>query len=116
MYYKDYSVNGDSYKDFRDYKSAQGINYDKYRDLWGQKDVNRKAKQDINNIEEFLKQYGDIADAKKSNKKENEAILLADILRRIGISEDQLHNLEPAEIKALIRNYDISRILNEDNK
>ena len=72
--------------------------------------------QDQNkSMEELLRQYGG-ADAKKSNKKENEDILLADILRRIGISEDQLHNLEPGEIKALIRNYDINRILNEDTK
>lgn len=115
MYYKDYSdFNAEAYGNFNDYarlgdyKNAQGINYDKYKNHWDQMQDQNKS------MEELLRQYG--ADAKKSNKIENEAILLADILRRIGISEDQLHNLEPGEIKALIRNYDINRILNEDTK
>lgn len=46
-----------------------------------------------------------------SNRFENEEILVKEMLKKLNINEDELDSMEPGELKARIRDYNIDTIL-----
>ncbi len=65
----------------------------------------------IRRIKEYVLSHDELEDGTTSHRFENEETLVKEMLKKLNINEDELDSMEPSELKARIRDYNIDTIL-----